>query len=65
MHEPSMKTITDMFQSRGIHMVESNRRQALMIEGSDPLHNETGLLSELHLHMKGHILFFYQVRPKK
>ena len=24
-------------------MVESNRRQALMIEGSDPLHNETGL----------------------
>ncbi|NOU84802.1 competence/damage-inducible protein A [Paenibacillus sp. LMG 31460] len=42
-HEPSMKTITDMFQSRGIHMVESNRRQAMMIEGSDPLHNETGL----------------------
>lgn len=24
-------------------MVESNRRQALMLEGSDPLHNETGL----------------------
>lgn len=43
LHEPSMKTITDMFQSRGIHMVESNRRQAMMIEGSDPLHNETGL----------------------
>jgi nicotinamide-nucleotide amidase len=43
LHEPSMKTITDMFQTRGIHMVESNRRQALMIEGSDPLHNETGL----------------------
>lgn len=42
-HEPSMKTITDLFQSRGIHMVESNRRQAMMIEGSDPLHNETGL----------------------
>ncbi|OPH62002.1 competence/damage-inducible protein A [Paenibacillus ferrarius] len=43
LHEPSMKTITELFESRGIHMVESNRRQALMIEGSDPLHNETGL----------------------
>lgn len=43
LHEPSMNTITQMFQSRGIHMVESNRRQALMLEGSDPLHNETGL----------------------
>ncbi|MEC0231493.1 competence/damage-inducible protein A [Paenibacillus alba] len=43
LHEPSMKAITELFQSRGIHMVESNRRQALMIEGSDPLHNETGL----------------------
>ncbi|BFT72999.1 competence/damage-inducible protein A [Paenibacillus sp. P36] len=42
-HEPSMNAITQMFQSRGIHMVESNRRQALMLEGSDPLHNETGL----------------------
>ncbi|MZQ81515.1 competence/damage-inducible protein A [Paenibacillus sp. 5J-6] len=43
LHEPSMNAITQMFQSRGIHMVESNRRQALMLEGSDPLHNETGL----------------------
>lgn len=42
-HEPSMNAITEMFQTRGIHMVESNRRQALMLEGSDPLHNETGL----------------------
>ena len=43
LHEPSMEAITSMFTSRGIHMVESNRRQALMLEGSDPLHNETGL----------------------
>ncbi|SDN00248.1 nicotinamide-nucleotide amidase [Paenibacillus sp. yr247] len=43
LHETSMNAITEMFQTRGIHMVESNRRQALMIEGSDPLHNETGL----------------------
>lgn len=43
LHEPSMNAITQMFESRGIHMVESNRRQALMLEGSDPLHNETGL----------------------
>ncbi|MEW9697647.1 competence/damage-inducible protein A [Paenibacillus sp. SI8] len=43
LHEPSMSAITSLFSSRGIHMVESNRRQALMLEGSDPLHNETGL----------------------
>lgn len=42
-HEPSMKTIEELFSSRGIAMVESNRRQALMIEGSVPLHNATGL----------------------
>ncbi|UKS29816.1 competence/damage-inducible protein A [Paenibacillus sp. HWE-109] len=42
-HEPSMTAITDMFQTRGIHMVDSNRRQALMLADSDPLHNETGL----------------------
>jgi nicotinamide-nucleotide amidase len=43
LHEPSMESITELFRTRGIHMVESNRRQALMLEGSDPLHNETGL----------------------
>ncbi|MDR6552744.1 competence/damage-inducible protein A [Paenibacillus qinlingensis] len=43
LHEPSMDAITAMFTSRGIHMVESNRRQALMLEGSDPLQNDTGL----------------------
>jgi nicotinamide-nucleotide amidase len=43
MHEPSMAKIEQLFTSRGIHMVESNRRQALSIEGADPLDNETGL----------------------
>ncbi|MBM7564685.1 competence/damage-inducible protein A [Paenibacillus sacheonensis] len=42
-HEPSMVKIEAMFTSRGIHMVESNRRQANLIEGSDPLDNEAGL----------------------
>ncbi|CAM4273948.1 nicotinamide-nucleotide amidase [Paenibacillus endophyticus] len=42
-HEPSMAQIEHMFSSRGIHMVESNRRQALMIEGGEPLENTTGL----------------------
>jgi nicotinamide-nucleotide amidase len=42
-HEPSMALIEQMFSSRGIHMVESNRRQALMIEGGEPLENTTGL----------------------
>ncbi|MCR8642118.1 competence/damage-inducible protein A [Paenibacillus sp. N1-5-1-14] len=43
MHEASMTKITEMFASRGIHMVESNKRQALMLAGSDPLLNENGL----------------------
>lgn len=43
MHEPSMARIEKLFASRGVHMVESNRRQALMIEGAEPLDNETGL----------------------
>ncbi|MBO7746582.1 competence/damage-inducible protein A [Paenibacillus sp. MWE-103] len=42
-HKPSMDKIEAMFASRGIHMVESNRRQANLIEGSEPLHNEAGL----------------------
>ncbi|MEF2244491.1 competence/damage-inducible protein A [Paenibacillus sp. IITD108] len=42
-HEPSMKKIEDMFAERGVHMVESNRRQAIMLEGSVPLENTTGL----------------------
>jgi len=42
-HEPSMAKIEDLFSSRGVHMVESNRRQALIIEGSEPLANEAGL----------------------
>ncbi|MCP3772873.1 competence/damage-inducible protein A [Paenibacillus sp. MZ04-78.2] len=42
-HEPSMNKMTEMFQRRGIPMVESNTRQALMPEQSDPLPNDTGL----------------------
>ncbi|MFD0616787.1 competence/damage-inducible protein A [Paenibacillus sp. GCM10027629] len=42
-HQPSMDAIEQFFSSRGAHMVESNRRQALTIEGSTPLANATGL----------------------
>ncbi|MCD1257745.1 competence/damage-inducible protein A [Paenibacillus athensensis] len=43
LHEPSMTKISELFSSRGIPMVESNVRQALMPEGSEPLANTTGL----------------------
>lgn len=43
MHEPSLAKITAFFETRGTHMVESNKRQALLLEGSDPLFNETGM----------------------
>jgi nicotinamide-nucleotide amidase len=42
-HQPSMDKIEHMFSSRGIHMVESNRQQALMIDGCVPIDNEAGL----------------------
>jgi nicotinamide-nucleotide amidase len=42
-HQPSMDMITAFFEARGISMVESNARQALMIVGSDALLNDTGM----------------------
>jgi len=42
-HEPSLRKIEQYFQSRGIPMVESNTRQALIVEGAIPLTNETGM----------------------
>ncbi|WP_028545225.1 competence/damage-inducible protein A [Paenibacillus taiwanensis] len=42
-HEPSMRKMEEMFKDRGLHMVDSNRRQANWIEGSDALANEAGL----------------------
>ncbi len=42
-HQPSLDKIAALFQSRGVPMVESNARQALILEGSTPLANDTGL----------------------
>ncbi|WP_276352428.1 competence/damage-inducible protein A [Cohnella caldifontis] len=42
-HEPTMKKLEDMFSSRGGAWIESNRRQALLVEGATPLRNATGL----------------------
>ncbi|WP_274651480.1 competence/damage-inducible protein A [Paenibacillus humicola] len=42
-HGPSMKKIEEMAAKRGIPLIESNRRQANMIEGCTPLENEAGL----------------------
>lgn len=52
-HEPSMAKIEALFASRGAHMVESNRRQALMIEGAEPLGNEAGLAVGVALEADG------------
>lgn len=41
--EPSMGKITKIFADRGMHMVESNARQAIILEGCDTLTNDTGL----------------------
>lgn len=41
--DPAMVKMTEMFAGRGIHMVESNKRQANVIDGADVLKNSTGL----------------------
>lgn len=52
-HQPSMDHIEQVFGSRGIHMVESNRRQALMLEHSDPLTNDAGMAVGIALTQDG------------
>ncbi|WP_166237828.1 competence/damage-inducible protein A [Paenibacillus turpanensis] len=42
-HEESMRRISSFFEERGIPMVESNARQALLPEGADALMNDTGM----------------------
>lgn len=42
-HQPTLDTMLNFFKERNTEMVESNRRQALMLEGSEPLRNDTGL----------------------
>jgi nicotinamide-nucleotide amidase len=43
LHEHTMKKIMSLFSGRGGAFVESNRRQALLVEGASPLRNDTGL----------------------
>lgn len=42
-HGPTMKKLETMFAGRGAALIESNRKQALLVEGSTPLRNDTGL----------------------
>jgi len=42
-HEPSLKRIEELFAGRGVAFIESNRRQAMLVEGARPLRNLTGL----------------------
>jgi nicotinamide-nucleotide amidase len=42
-HEPTIESIRAYFQTRGKVMVESNAKQALMVEGADSLNNDVGM----------------------
>jgi nicotinamide-nucleotide amidase len=42
-HEPSMRKLEELFAGRGGAFIESNRRQAMLVEGARPLRNLTGL----------------------
>ncbi|MEK3882211.1 competence/damage-inducible protein A [Paenibacillus sp. PL2-23] len=65
LHEPSMAAIEELFSSRGIAMVESNRKQALMIEGSVPLQNATGLAVGNALEADGMLYMLLPGPPKE
>ncbi|WP_274361391.1 competence/damage-inducible protein A [Paenibacillus thermotolerans] len=41
--QEALRRIEAYFTERGIVMTENNRRQALMVEGADPLANDTGM----------------------
>lgn len=56
----AMDQIERFFAGRGINMTENNRRQALVIDGSTPLPNETGLAVGLALAQEDN---FYIVLP--
>ncbi|RUS48236.1 competence/damage-inducible protein A [Cohnella sp. AR92] len=43
LHEPSLRKIEEMFAGRSAELIESNRRQAMLIDGALPLRNDTGL----------------------
>lgn len=43
MHDSSLASIKSFFDTRGVVMVESNARQALMVEQADPLINDVGM----------------------
>lgn len=43
MHDLSLESIKSFFKMRGVEMVESNARQALMIENAEPLTNDVGM----------------------
>ncbi|MDR9854617.1 competence/damage-inducible protein A [Paenibacillus sp. VCA1] len=57
---PAMEQVERFFTSRGREMTENNRRQALVIDGSTPLPNETGLAVGVAIEQNGK---FYIVLP--
>jgi nicotinamide-nucleotide amidase len=52
-HQPSLDKIKDFFTKRGIPMVESNARQALILEGSDALQNDNGQAAGVGIQAEG------------
>lgn len=64
-HEHAMTQIEHLFSSRGIHMVESNRRQAHIIEGGEPLENTAGLAVGNGLSVDGTLYLLLPGPPKE
>jgi nicotinamide-nucleotide amidase len=61
----AMEQITRFFQSRNIHMTENNQRQALVLEGSHVLPNETGLAPGMAKEFNGKHFILFPGPPKE
>ncbi|MDQ0113149.1 competence/damage-inducible protein A [Paenibacillus harenae] len=64
-HASTMERIEQLFGSRGLHMVESNRRQANMIEGCDAIDNAAGLAVGNGLEADGMLYLLLPGPPKE
>jgi nicotinamide-nucleotide amidase len=65
LHEPTMNKIMDAFSSRGGAFVESNRRQALLIDGAVPLRNDTGMAVGNALNVDGTLYLLLPGPPRE
>lgn len=65
MDEEGLRKIVEYFETRGATMVESNRRQALTLQGADALPNDTGMAVGTALRHEGKLYVLLPGPPRE